>query len=68
MVSNLSYCRIVIKEEMKEKKISLGCLSKKSNISFIKLLYLLYIPFSTLKLSHGLSISKSLGISLSKLF
>lgn len=57
-----------IKRLMEEKNIRVPVLCKKTNISFLKILYLVYVPFSKIKLTQGLQISKVLGVSMSQLF
>lgn len=57
-----------IKRLMEEKSIGVPVLCKKTNISLLKMFYLMYVPFSKIKLSQGLQISKVLGVSMSQLF
>lgn len=57
-----------IRKFMTEKNIGISLLCKKTNISYLKLLYLVYAPFSKLKLTHGIKISNALGINISQLF
>jgi hypothetical protein len=56
-----------IKRTMNAQGISIKILSKRSNISTCKLFLLLYCPFSKIKLSQFMYISRSLKIRMSDL-
>lgn len=59
---------IVIKKHLIKKGMGLKTLSENSHISIIKLAYLLYFPFSRIKLTQALKICSALDISISQLF
>lgn len=62
---------IAIKKHLIKKGMGLKTLSENSqnsHISIIKLAYLLYFPFSRIKLTQALKICSALDISISQLF
>lgn len=56
-----------IKRYMYDRKERMVSLSNKANISILKLIYLLYCPFSKLKLSASIKLCKALNIELSEI-
>jgi DNA-binding Xre family transcriptional regulator len=52
---------------MVEREYNLKDLSKKSNINILKMAYLLFVPFSKIKLTQALNIAKALKIKVSDL-
>ncbi|WP_238899394.1 hypothetical protein [Clostridium sp. YIM B02500] len=56
-----------IKRYMYDRKEKMVSLSKKANINILKLIYLLYCPFSKVKLSTSIKLCKALNIELSKI-
>lgn len=58
----------ILKKNMDESNITSKALSKKSGICFFRIIYLLYIPFSKIKFTEGIRISKALGINVCELF
>lgn len=54
-----------LKRQMKDKNINLKDISVKTNINIVKLIYLLYCPFSRFKLSSSIKICKALKINTS---
>jgi DNA-binding Xre family transcriptional regulator len=54
-----------LKSEMRLKKMSLAAVSKKMNIKVFGLIYILYIPFASIKLTKFMGICKALGVSMS---
>jgi hypothetical protein len=67
-MSNEGNGKSVIKKYMVEKGYSLRELSKKSNINILNITYLVFVPFSRIKLTQALSVTKVLGIKVSDLF
>lgn len=60
--------KMIAKKHILEKCSNIRMLSKNSNINFFMLIYILYFPFSRIKLTHACRISKALGVSVSQLF
>lgn len=70
MVTDISSweIKLIIREYMAKNKISYRELSHKTNIQMYKLMYILLMPFSRVKLTQGVAISRALGTEVSKLF
>lgn len=56
-----------IKKYMTKCNLNLKAFSKKSNINYFILIWLLYFPFSKIKLTQAIKICKSLDISVCQL-
>lgn len=59
--------KVKIKNVMKDKNTNILALSKKTHMNKFQLYYLLYFPYSKIKLSQHMDISRALGVHMSEL-
>lgn len=59
--------RQLIKNVMKEMNFSIKNLSARTNINVLIITYLLFVPFSKIKLTQWVRISKALGLDINKI-
>lgn len=64
---NITHEKIPIKKYMAEQNYSLYYLSLKSNIGIFELAYLIFVPFSRIKLTQAILVSRALKINISDL-
>jgi len=67
-MKGLKKVKLTIRKHMIEKGASVFSISKRADINVLKMAYLLYLPFSKIKLTQGMNVCKALEINISKLF